>query len=409
MKNLIIIVSSIIFFSLYSKGQEMKVINVSQAGLYPGSHCSSNYVVEDTDGELYLVISKYVNNDVYYTKSTDYGYTWSEATLIHTTTNYNNISVWYDRWSQLNSDTLRIFWNNGVDLFYSELNLSNDNLGSVITVLDSTGGSSGNYGGIGIINSRSGNILLAQGWTQNSGAGIFGKISTNGGATWSSANVLYESGTSGFDKFGLLPGYDNSDDFIAIYLDQSAGEISKKIYDYSAGTWSETSIATGLTISANSGLALGLATDTVNNQNLVSFLSGPTSTTGDLLFWKFSESSTTQLTDVITNIGTASCITNFSRISIDNNTNYWYVSYGGRAGTNNNPNVDGIRYKYSTNGGSTWSSEQTYTDLLIYKTETFTPMMFGNYTDYFIVSSGSAGNLIYKKVHIKKVNGVDAW
>jgi Neuraminidase (sialidase) len=182
--------------------------------------------------------------------------------------------------------------------------------------------------------------------------------SVDAGATWTDA-IADPSEAATQDQYYLLPGW-NADtaDIQLIFWDASADEISVKRYDDSANSWAEEVIATGMvdTVATTSYPHLAAFVDLENSQNVVAAWSAKDTAGADLRIWTITDTTITEKTNVILDSVDDQ---GFVALCKDINTNYWYCIYAGKSdGSDTFASNVGIYYKFSTDGGTTWSEEQ---------------------------------------------------
>jgi hypothetical protein len=318
----------------------------------------TNYIVQTAAGTLYYF---YIDgaSDVVYRKSIDGGLNWSAATVVFTGT-ATQLSVWYDRWSGISGDLIHVAYSDsGIDdVLYRNLDTSSDTLSSQTTVAAGTSTAGG--GGISICRSRGGNLLCALDIDNGTERGVV--KSTDVGATWPTVIADPYEGAAG-DMLILLPGWaaDNQD-MMALFWDASANEISRKLYDDSANSWSETSIAASMTDVApnNSWPHFAAAVDLANSRNVLVAWSGVDTANADLRCWTVTEGAITEVTNVVTGSGDDQGLCG---IAINTVTQEWYVAYIGKSdGSETYPTAVRGYYKVSNDAGSTWSAEIAFTE-----------------------------------------------
>lgn len=318
--------------------------------------CNPTHLYVQTDPFTYYVF--YGNVGVVYRKSTDGGVSWGSPVSINTSTS-GGLSIWFDKWSGLSSGYIHVAYWNGAGtpyLYYRTVNTASSDALSTEKLIQSFT-SQEDEGHITITRTRGGNVLL-KAMIDNGVEGGFWRLTNanvpNG--TWSS---LTENEKGSIDKMILLPGFaaDNQD-AIAIYGDFSASELSRVLFDNSALTWSETSIATGMTSIA--GVAYGVpqysaAVDLTNSQIVLVAWTAYDTLNADLKCWTITESAITAKTDVVLN---STDDQGMCAIAIDKNTGHWYVFYCGQSdGSETYSSAVNVYYKVSTDSGSTWGAE----------------------------------------------------
>ncbi len=336
-------------------------VNLSTVnGLSHFNMAGTNYLVQTNSGVLYAIYID-VNSDVAFRKSTNGGKTWTLGTVISGAISAVQLSIWYDRWSGINSDLIHVCWSESAadDVSYRSINAANNDALSTITIAFA-GASTATSGMLSIARARGGNIGIA--YNIDGGTEVGFARSTDTGATWAARTSPHEAAA---DVGILMPGWaaDNQD-MMLFFWDISANEISKKLYDESANTWTETSIATGMTYNAATTAFPHFATavDITNSQNLLVAWSAVDTANADLRCWKVTEASTTETTNIVLN---STDDQGLCSIGIDTATEDWYVAYGGKSdGTETWPTSINIYCKKSTDDGTTWSTEEAQTDTL---------------------------------------------
>lgn len=325
-----------------------------QSGLANYIGIGTQYLVQSATGALYL-FGIASDSDVYYTKSTDGGLSWGTPVLIFTGT-ATQLSVWDDAWSGVSGGKVRIAYTESVnsDTLYRDLDMDTDTLGTETTIFAGTSFQASDPA-LSIVTARSGYIYCLV--CIDRGVESEFALSTDGGATWDltrNSTGSFESANS--DQWALLPGWAaDSNDIMCIFMDASANELSRKLYDHSADTWSETSISTGITDSPGT-FNFAVTVDTTNSRNLVVAWNGVDTANQDLLGWTVTESAITAFTTSVVLNATDDC--GLCAIGIDTRTEDWYVFYAGKSdGSETYPTSVNIYYKKSTDDGATWGSE----------------------------------------------------
>jgi len=178
---------------------------------------------------------------------------------------------------------------------------------------------------------------------------------------WDAARAtVYEGATQ--DQVILVPGWaaDNQD-MMCFFWDASADEISRKVYDDSLDSWAETSIAGSMVDQASTTAFphYAAAVDITNSRNLLVAWSAVDTANADLRCWHITEAAITEVTNVVLNSVDDQGL---AAISIDEDTQAWFVFYAGKSdGSETFPTSLNVYYKVSTDGGSTWGSENILT------------------------------------------------
>lgn len=317
-----------------------------------------NYVVRTPGGVLYQV---FIDNavDVVFRKSSDNGLSWSESVTVFTGT-VTYLSVWYDRWSNIAAGLIHCAYTEtgGHDTLYRSIDTeASDALGTQTTIF--AGVSATNAGNLSITRARGGNLYCHSMIDAGAEGGFFRSVDV--GANWTSRTVNETIATT--DQIIMMPGWNAGDtqDAMAFFWDASANEVSRYLYDDSANTWAETSIATSMTDTTAAGTFphFAAAVDATNSRNLLVAWSVVDAANADLRCWHVTESAITEVTNVVLN---STDDQGLCAIGIDTTTEDWYVFYGGKSdGSETWPTAIKFYYKISTDDGATWGSEQTLT------------------------------------------------
>jgi hypothetical protein len=140
-----------------------------------------------------------------------------------------------------------------------------------------------------------------------------------------------------------------------MYWDVSANEVSVKVYDDSADSWAETSVASSMSSNIVGQWCNQWSAVQRQSDNHVFFVANNivNDATSDLKVWELNGvGSITARADVETN--NADAVT--PDLLIDENTGRLYCFYDDKASS------DTIRYRYSDDSGATWSAAQQYSD-----------------------------------------------
>jgi hypothetical protein len=307
-------------------------------------------------------------SDLAYRKTTNGGTNWSAAQVIDNTLDgWLNVSVWYDQWTPGDSTGTLIHVaasaTSSDDIYYTYLNTSGDTLrGSVTAALSGTTFTEGSNAAPSIAKNADGSLFIAANFANYSGsAGGAVAKSTDGGDNWSDITPSGWSSVS-IDQIQLLPLLTDND-IVAIKAETSSNAIKYQIYHEAstswAGSWSIISTTTenttydqwfSATIKKSTGdVYLTLANYAANANN-------------DIEFWSLDDdnrvSGFSQKSNVYDNSNAVVSPVplveedtgNVYVAYIKGSTNYVYSGYG--LGS-----VTYIYYKKSTDGGTTWSSE----------------------------------------------------
>lgn len=328
-------------------------INNATAANFNGA--GTNYLVETPSGVLYYF---YIDNlsDIVYQKSTDRGFNWSARVVVFAGT-ATNFALWYDRWSDIAAGLIHCAYSESAtdDTLYRSVDTENsDTLGTQTVIF--AGASTASGGMLSITRARGGNLYCRTVIDAGAEGGFF--RSTDVGGTWASRTVNEALATT--DQMILLPGFaaDNQD-IMGFFWDASANEISRQLYDDSANTWAETSIAASMTdtVATASFPHFAAAVDLTNSRNLLAAWSAVDLVNSDLRVWHVTESAITEVTNVVTD---STDDQGLCAIGIDvNDANTWYVFYAGASDGSETWNTAvALYYKMTKDAGTTWSSEQ---------------------------------------------------
>jgi hypothetical protein len=294
--------------------------------------------------------------------------TWSTPVALKNIT-CTQISVWYDRWSGINADLIHVVYTDSGtdDVYYRNINAANaDSLSTEYTVF--AGASTAAGGALSISRMRGGNLIVVG--CIDAGTEDINRKSTNVGANWSDIAAGYEDAA---DLCIVMPGWGaDNQDAMMFYYDRSATEISVKYYDDSANTWSETSIATTISLPDHTSTTFGhmnSVVDLTNSQNLLVFWTAVDAANADLRCFKVTQSAQTETANNVVLNSTDD--QGFCGITIDIN-NIWYVFYAGSSnGAESYNSTMAIYYKSSSDSGANWSSETMLSPLPLRIISTF--------------------------------------
>jgi hypothetical protein len=153
-----------------------------------------------------------------------------------------------------------------------------------------------------------------------------------------------------------MPGNEtDEDDIWCIYWDRSADELSLKVYDNSEDSWSEFSILTSMVDDATYYQMSAAPRHSDNHVILVAW-SELNAASADLFLFDIGASDDISTTGVpLANTDESAQVA----VLVNQQNNNIYVAY--LKGGTWEATVD-VKYKKSTDGGTTWGSEQTYSE-----------------------------------------------
>jgi hypothetical protein len=336
-------------------------VSWSQDSNFDGA--GTNYVIETPSGVLYEVLID-TAADVVCRKSTDGGFTWQTRIAVFAGS-ATAVSVWYDRWSNISAGLIHVAYTESAtdDTLYRTINTeSSDALSTQTVIFD--GATSAIGGALSVTRAVGGNVYCATMIDAGTEGGFFRLPNANvpNGAWDAARTTVFEAAT--LDQVILVPGFaaDNQD-IMAIFWDASSNEISRKIYDNSANSWAETSIAASMTdtSAANSFPNFAAAVDITNSRTLLVAWSAIDTLNADLRCWTITESAITETAaNVVLN---STDDQGLCAIMLDTVTNYWWVVYGGKSdGSETFSTSIHLYCKVSTDSGATWGPETVLTN-----------------------------------------------
>lgn len=339
------------------------VLAAQTTGLVQFNGGGTQYLVKANNGSLYLI---YVDtgSDVAFKKSDNGGLTWGNPTVVFAGTT-TAISVWYDRWSNISADLIHIAYTESAtdDTLYRTINTASSDALSTQTVIFA-GASTATGGHLSITRAVGGNVYCKTVIDAGAEGGFYRLPNANvPNGAWDVARTVDEA-IATTDQMILLPDYDAADtqDIMAIFWDASANEISRKLYDDSGNSWSETSIATSMTDQAATTAFphFAVAPDIANTRHILVAWSAVDTLNADLRCWTIDSGSITEVTNVVQN---STDDQGLCAVTLDTDTGYWWVFYGGAsAGGETFLTSINIYCKVSTDGGTTWGPETKLTN-----------------------------------------------
>lgn len=321
----------------------------------------SSYLVKLADETVYCFFVSQIDNSLYYTRTTD-GHTWNDPAAIKSLGGVQSgFAVWYDKWTPGDTGTvihLTYFDQTGDDVFYRAFDWTGETLGTEVTIFAGASTGAGANTCISITKAIGGNLYV--GFDIDGGTEVGFYRSVDAGANWTSQADVNEAAST--DYYYLAPGFAaDTQDIICIFWDRSASEISRKLYDDSADSWAETSIAGSMTAIPASTCApqFSITVDDANNKILLAAWSNRDTANADLRFWSIDESSITEGTNVVEDSGDDQ---QMCALSYNPDTGILYCFYGGKSdGSETAGTSIRIYYKTSTDLGTTWGSETQMT------------------------------------------------
>lgn len=298
-------------------------------------------------------------------RTTDGGANWSPTTICSRAT--YQVAAFFDQEVPGDTGTLLHLFYNAPDTTlgrgcYRTFDLSDASLGTERNVTGDAGAAGGSNHKIAGCKTRNGNLILAA-FFQTAASPLATYKSTDSGASWSAIADGFENGAN--DGAYLFPANTGDGaDAAMIYYDDSAAQLSVKMYDDSANTWTETTILSSVdpgsldatydlchidaALRHSNGIIYGAIWNLVDNAtaDLLTFTVNPNSIASPTV-----AATTNVLTDTAESGGAA--------VAIDQVTGDVYVAYliGGTF-----QSLVHIAFKKSTDGMSTWGSQQAYSE-----------------------------------------------
>jgi len=286
-----------------------------------------------------------------YKKSIDGGLTWADNVPLGTdSVSDTQVDIFCDNWQ--NPSVVHIFnWRDTSGGtrggWHRKLTLSSDTLSALVHATGALGASGGGGSG-GVCVATSGRIHVC---ANGSIGGTKMVYSDNGGSSWVAAGASFsEHIAEDLCQMWDDPESADPNDIRAIYFDQSANQLSLKQYDASAGTISETVIATLTWGSATAHIASLVMP---NGHLYVAATNG----SGEILTWDITGTTVTARTSVVASGGTAPGL-----MALSNGFVYCYYVASGA-----------VYRKFSTDGMVTWSAATLYSSRANTPTEIMLP------------------------------------
>lgn len=304
-----------------------------------------------------VIIFRTTNDDVRSARTTDKGATWTIGTINAGTMRF--MSAWYDQETPGDTGTLvHVLWMDaaGTDAtFYRTIDVSDGTLGTERTVHTAAVDDDGTLNALGITKTRNGNLLVAI--YADTSPILECYRSTDSGANWTDRADVMESDN---DHVRLFPANTGDDaDAAAIFWDKSANEISVKMYDDSANSWTETSIDSDAVIDVRDANMDGIIRHS-DSHLLIAFHSDADTTGDDLRTYDLTVDSiasptVTSKTNIFTNQAESAQVALFINQQ-DDEVRLAYLKGGTWQAT-----VD-LVFHISTDGMGVWGSEQAYSE-----------------------------------------------
>lgn len=281
------------------------------------------------------------------------------------------IACWFDRQTPgITTDLVHIVWLDSTagDFTYANINVTT---GSVSTPVDINASASvnataqNNFCYVG--RSRNGRLYAGH---VNSATGSGAFESDDEGATWGASDNPFES--NALDEPHFFPANTgDGKDYGLLFGDVSAGEVTAKMYDESAGTFTETVLATGVTFDVATAYMMSLGVRLSDGHVIAAILTQVNNAGADVRVFDINPTtiatvSNTELTNAWTDVDNAGA----PSIFIDQSQDFLYVALA--IGATQDFAAGGadcnVWRKLSDDAGTSWEaavdiSEQTPDDL----------------------------------------------
>jgi hypothetical protein len=372
-----------------------EVLITTMAALQRSSQ--SSYIVKTPGAVLYDVWVNQGDSSVYWTKSADGGFTWTDPVLVKAMGGGSaGFAVWYDKWTPGDTGTKIHIWTfdqTADDVVWRSLDTSGDSLSSEVVVFAGASTAAAANTCISGTKAIGGNLYVAFDIDGGTETGFYRSV--DAGATWTSRTNVNEAAST--DYYYLAPGFAaDTQDILCIFWDRSASEISRKIYDDSANSWAETSIAGTMTSVASSAYApqFAITVDGANNKILLAAWTAADTANADLRFWSLDETTITEKTNVVLN---STDDQGMCAVGLATDTTTIYVYYGGKSdGSETFLTAINIYCKTSTDGGANWGSETVLTTLTrAYDYLMTVPVFTGDFGAKFEAQATTLDSLLY--------------
>ncbi len=348
-KKVRLLTQDIVGFRIYAGTGSVTVDSAVYTLLHNVQQPRSLVWVNHTTGYIFFIDS---GEDLHYRKTIDAGASWGTEATIRTGT-VPKFAIWYDKWTDGDSgDVIHIVWQDILldDFVYNSFNTNDDTLDGEVTAFTGVSfltGDGWDQQSMSITKSKGG-IIYVGGWGDNAGENDFSKATMGGGIATSFTNKTSMADGDAVDKIMFLPGNEEAtDDIWSMYQDVSANEITVKVYNDSADSWSESAAITSMSEVANF-----FGWDSMerhsDNHALLTLWSEHESATGDIEFWDLTNSSLfTAKANVVTDDSAYSVV----GMMINQQNDDIYVAY--QTGT-----ITGsIVYQKSTDDAGSWDNE----------------------------------------------------
>lgn len=310
-----------------------------------------------SDESIAVIIFSDDGEDLSFVRTTDKGATW--ATTQVEVGSVEEIAAWWDKETPGDTGTLvHVAWKDNVaqDWYYITIDVSDASQGTKRTVDATVDSFLGFSNHSSISKAVNGNLMIVF----STGTEIECYRSDDDGVTWDTRADVYETANEE-DWVLLFPADVDAGDFAAVFWDRSADEITIKMYDESANTWTEFGTPVIATANAVDSIAYRNMDGAVrHSDNHVLFAvhsnhddAGDDLLTFDLTVDSITVPSITAKANIFTNQGESAQVAMF----INQQNDDIYVAY--LKGGTWEAAVD-VVFHISTDGMASWGTEQAY-------------------------------------------------
>jgi hypothetical protein len=297
-----------------------------------------------------------------YAKTTTAGASWTGPVTIHAGP-ILMFDICYDGWVSGDSGaTIHVAYMESSaslsdNVYYRPLDTNTDTLGTQTTIFAAASIGAPQTGQhVSLQKSRGGNLLCHV--NVDNGTEVAFRRSVDNGASWTTRAHAYEAAPDTLILYAGNAG--DPQDIWAIYNDASANELTLKVYDDSADSWSES--AAIVTVVETSSVTEGYyqwsgAVRFSDGHLILAVITERDTATSD--FRVFNINGTASIAE-LTAAATDTDDLFYPQVTIDQTTDDIYLSYTGkRDGSENLGTTVGVYYTFSTDDGATWNALDT--------------------------------------------------
>lgn len=313
------------------------------------------YWLDDQVGAIVYIDA---NRDIVARKTTDGGTSWSSAVVMESITCIA-LAVWFDKQTPGDNGTKLhvVAMNDAADSCrYGAYDISAGTWNTPVETGSYFGVDTANTSYAFIVKARNGQLVVGS-VSSASGSGCW--KSTSPYTTWTSITGPFES-TAVDQVYGFAGNTSDPADIGVLFWDVSANQISLKMFDSSAGTWTETLI-TGTTFVESAAFKQMCVTMRLSDGHAIAAgWNGFDVATADVDVWDINPNVVAAVPFTTKTQPNAnqdnSCMASLFINQINNDIYFIY-------GEGTNPTVtQHIKYKVSSNGGTSWGTAVIHSD-----------------------------------------------